>query len=803
MNPAFLWAKSKRPDEREHPSMLLSGHLMDALEAATRVLDATGDDQLRALGLDPEQYRDRLRRCVRLAAAVHDIGKANDHFQGMIRGVRDVRQNPQGLRHEWVSILVLRSVKDWLLPALGRDEIAFAIVEWAIAGHHPAFNHESPPRSCPSEGGAGPEITLLTGHDDIRAILNWLQRSFGLSSPPKLSDTARRLVGAENVFAELAAWAKSALRTWEPMRGTHDARFVAAVKGCLIAADVAGSALPKARPEEVARWDWITTSFSSLPEPGDIQQVVDHRLSRSAPRLFQQAVAGSRSPVTYVKAGCGTGKTVAAYLWAAANHPTRRFYFCYPTTGTATEGFKDYLFEPDGELGSLGAKLFHSRRDVDFEIILGTGADSQNPEAEMAARLESLEAWSTPIVACTVDTVLGLVQNSRRGLFAWPALAQSAFVFDEIHAYDDRLFGALLRFLRDLPRLPCLLMTASLPKAREQALVETIQNIHGFDLEPIPGPKELEELPRYHKLAAVGNDPIPPIRRELQNGGKVLWVCNTVGRVMDAADRANDFGPLIYHSRFRYEDRVDRHKRVVDAFTPEHQGPALAICSQVAEMSLDLKGCTLLVTDLGPVPALIQRLGRLNRQAKPGDPTRPFVVLELDRASPSWHLPYTPADLDAAGAWLCRLPESDISQQQLAALWEQSAGNPPDLVPSAWLDGGPTTTVTELREASPGITVILNTTDYPDHDALRRYDARMRTTRERARVEHRTLSRQELEPQQGEQNRLAAVTLPMPQPGDRIHWRRWDMYKGIPISPAEGIVYDPMRGARWAEQSRG
>src|SRR5437763_14627776 len=117
MNPAFLWAKSKRHDEAELPSMRLSGHLADVLEAATRVLDATGDDQLRALGLDPDQYRDRLRQCVRLAAAVHDIGKANDHFQGMIRGVRDVRQNPQGLRHEWVSVLILQALKDWLLSA--------------------------------------------------------------------------------------------------------------------------------------------------------------------------------------------------------------------------------------------------------------------------------------------------------------------------------------------------------------------------------------------------------------------------------------------------------------------------------------------------------------------------------------------------------------------------------------------------------------------------------------------------------------------------------------------------------------
>jgi CRISPR-associated endonuclease/helicase Cas3 len=501
--------------------------------------------------------------------------------------------------------------------------------------------------------------------------------------------------------------------------------------------------------------------------------------------------------VSYAKAGCGTGKTVAAYLWAAANHPTRRLFFCYPTTGTATEGFRDYLFEPHGELGGLGAKLFHSRRDVDFEIILGTGADSQNPEADRAAELESLETWSTPIVACTVDTVLGLIQNNKRGLFIWPALAQAAFVFDEIHAYDERLFGALLRFLRDLPGLPCLLMTASLPKGREEALFRTVRDAHRFNLEPILGPKELEQLPRYHRLAAAADDPLPLIEAELQAGGKALWVCNTVRRVMNAADRAKVFRPLIYHSRFRYEDRVRQHKRVVEAFTPEHHGAVLTICSQVAEMSLDLKGCSLLVTDLAPVPALIQRLGRLNRQAKNGDPTRPFVVLELQTESHGWHLPYTPAELDAARAWLRRLPATGIEQQHLASLWEQSAENPPVATESAWLDDGPVTRVTELREASPGITVILNTPGYPDYEALLRYDARTRAVRKRARAENRKPSRAELEPLAGEQNRLAAVTLPMPVTPKHINWRAWKRYNGIPVPPAGSIAYDPERGAEW------
>jgi CRISPR-associated endonuclease/helicase Cas3 len=802
MSPERLWAKSRRDDAPEHPSLFLSGHLSDVFGAAMRVLDATGDNQLSALGLDPEQYRDRLRRCVLLAAAVHDIGKANNHFQDMIRGLRDVRQNPQGLRHEWVSILVLSSLEIWLAPALRDSEADFPIALWAIAGHHPSPQHQSPPTSPPRQGGSGPDILLLTKHVEFAAILEWLTQLFSLEKAPTELGSPMRQLNARDVFGSLRKWAKSSYRLWESFPRA-DRRLVAAVKSCLIGADVAGSALPRTEADEAPCWDWITRSLANLPEAGDLQKIADHRLSGNVPREFQQSVAASTSPVTYVKAGCGTGKTVGAYLWAATNHPTRRLYFCYPTTGTATEGFKDYLFEPDGELGYLGAKLFHSRRDVDFEIILGTGGDTENPEADMAARLESLEAWSTPIVACTVDMVLGLVQNNKRGLFAWPALAQGAFVFDEIHAYDDRLFGALLRFLRDLPGLPCLLMTASLPRAREEALFRSLRDAHGLDLEPIMGPKDLEELPRYHRLAVAGNDPLPLIQRELESGGKVLWVCNTVGRVMDAADRAGDLGPLIYHSRFRYEDRVERHKRVVEAFTPEHRGCALVICSQVAEMSLDLKGCTLLVTDLAPVPPLIQRLGRLNRQAKPGDPTRPFVVVEPQAGLPGWHLPYMPADLEAARAWLDRLPETDVSQKQLADLWEQSAENPPDPVPSAWLDGGPTTTVTELREASPGITVILNTPNYPDHDALLRYDSRVRAARRRARAENRKASHDELKRRPGEQNRRAAVTLPMPPPPKYIKWHDWkDWYKGIPVAPAGVIVYDPKRGARWAEQSR-
>lgn len=750
-----LWAKSQGKGEPLTPSMLLPGHLEDVYRAAERVVTATTLDQLAALGL-PDTFAERLRRNVLLAAALHDLGKANDHFQGMILRLPSRRDKPQGLRHEWVTLLMIEPLRQWLLPAVGSD-VDLAMVEWAIAGHHPAHHHASPPMASPD--GAGPEIRLQMGHVDFRAALDWIGDMFGLGNAPVLVDQVRNLRGTNDVCAHnLRNWSKNARRVWQKLERTPETRLVAAVKSTLIAADVAGSALPRDLARDAERWDWITKSFADRPETGDLQAVVDARLKGDELRPFQRAVAKSKALVTYVKAGCGTGKTVAAYQWAADNYPTRRLYFCYPTTGTATEGFKDYLFEPDGELGVISAKLFHSRRDVDFDIILTTGKDTKDAETDAANRLAALESWSTPVVACTVDTVLGLVQNNRRGLFAWPALAQSAFVFDEIHAYDDQLFGALLRFLRDVPGLPVLLMTASLPTAREEALRGVMAKL-GKSLTPIPGPTNLEELPRYRNDTTTEEGLLDLVRTTLAKDGKVLWVCNTVGRVMDAADRMKEFGPLLYHSRFKYEDRVNRHKAVIDHFDrAKYPRGSLAICSQVAEMSLDLSA-DLLITDLAPVPALIQRLGRLNRRAKLGDATKPFVVI-----APTNHLPYTPGELEAALCWLARLSGDGLSQRHLADAWEQAVDRPPEMIDSAWLDGGPCTTVKELRAGSPGITILLT-------EDLGRVKARPRD--------------------------LARLVIPMPPPPPGLDWYSWPRERGLPVAAPEAVDYDPMRGAKW------
>jgi CRISPR-associated endonuclease/helicase Cas3 len=103
----------------------------------------------------------------------------------------------------------------------------------------------------------------------------------------------------------------------------------------------------------------------------------------------------------------------------------------------------------------------------------------------------------------------------------------------------------------------------------------------------------------------------------------------------------------------------------VDRFRGDRTDGFVLVSSQVAEMSLDISA-DLLVTDLAPVPALIQRMGRLNRRVtKETDGCwRPAIVRDLPGGS---DLPYEKQDLSIAREWLASVTAKRIvSQQSLA-----------------------------------------------------------------------------------------------------------------------------------------
>ncbi len=753
--PPRLWAKSPLGSAET----TLQSHLEAVWESARAVLEVSGDDILSAFQLDKVRWRDSFARVVLMSAALHDIGKANDHFQAMIH--KEGTVTCQGIRHEWVSLLLVNhpQVQKWLREGLSSD-LEWHAVQWAVSGHHPRMDRESPPTSPPATYPSN-QITVYSAHPDFIESLKGCALWLRLKSYPTLPATCWNLSGRENnVFTEIRKLTRAHDEFWDDAQENRETRaFVAAVKAMLLGCDVAGSALPNlASYSALNRSKWIHNLLSIRPEKEQLESIVKNRLEGRPLRDFQQAVAIAPQRVVFARAGCGSGKTLAAYL-RASQHPlwaNRRLWFCYPTTGTTTEGFKDYLHDQE----SPEFRLFHSRAEIDYSIIL----EADYEPDDSLDKVRSLAAWGSAAVCSTVDTVLGIVQNERKALYRWPSFAQSAFVFDEIHAYDDNLFAAMVKFVSELRGIPFLLMTASLPKQRLDFIKEKL----GEELGEVEGPEDLEKIRRYHFAPKDPGSLFETVHQELAKGGKILWVCNTVARAMKFAAELQNRGLLdvpVYHSRFKYPDRVFQHQKVVSAF--KKQGPAIVVTTQVAEMSLDLSA-TLLISDLAPISSLIQRLGRLNRRTTGTSPSAPFwVILPTETDGCVKPAPYLEIELSAAAQWIQKLTSLGraFSQQDLVDYWDQSSSFFPD-IRSTWLTGGPHTEVRPLRDIQQGLQIILES----DVKSVTNGDVL-----------------------------IQEVLIPMNMP---IHnkWMNWQRCpgNGVLVAPTGTVVYHQTQGASWS-----
>lgn len=714
--------KREAEQDRARGAAKYTGHISCVMQAADVLVEQLGQTILKQLGLESIAL-DYFANTVRLGAYLHDWGKANQHFQEMVylnsEDEKVLSYRPklqklwrshggmQMLRHEVLSVILALqcSYREWLEQCPNADLI---IAVWAAMGHHLkiGLGKDGKPAGCVVEipDATGDELKIYTHHHDFQAVLDIGRKFLGLPddlpAPPQENWSKPALKQAMKALRDEFVQFESQL-DWEHQK------FTAAVKATVIAADLAGSALPLANEDFK---EWIQQVLNLQLSKDEIQKLVNQRLQGKPLRPFQRQIAETPRRVTLAKAGCGTGKTIGAYDWAKQWAVGRRLFFCYPTTGTASQGYIDYA---DGT--EIEATLMHSRADLDRELLFSGDSDASEG---IDARLTAFQAWRKKLIVCTVDSVLGLIQNNRKPLYSWPAIAQSAFVFDEVHAYDGPLFGALLQFLRAFRGTPILLMSASFTPGQLQAIHRVMAELGEEIDEPIEGPKELEELGRYQiqSIAELANpeelsEVWLPVIEALRNQQKVLWVTNSVqtcinlyrGAKTKLAEHLPDLAiePLIYHSRYRYKDRLKKHKAVIDAFQAD--APVLAITTQVCEMSLDLSA-NLLVSAMAPAAALIQRLGRLNRRmTRPEEGTRLAIIYPWNDEEP-----YDATELSTGKLLVEQVSgKTAISQRDLSEVASQLGCHTPELVKSSWLEGNWCTYPDFLREGGYTITVLL------------------------------------------------------------------------------------------------
>ncbi len=731
---------SNLPDVR--PEETLPGHIRSVCEAAEALASITLGRVIDSLSLGKDILRN-WETLLWLCAWIHDWGKANDHFQEMIRASR----KQQGLRHEFASIALFMDFEEWMQPIwepLSPWEKAGVI--FAVAGHH---------LKCPDplqDERTGTKITLYRNHQDFLQVLEEGRKRFDLGPVPVHSDTKHSLLrnGIQSkVLAYIQGFQKNDF-------SANEKKAIAALKTTFLSADLAGSCLTRHEKTAFGKTgDWIANRLGIGLKPDSLLKVARQKIGSKTPRAFQEEVSKKKGGTTILEAGCGSGKTVAAYLWAASQGEGHRLFFCYPTMGTASEGFSGYLHDPEFE-----ALLIHSRAAVDYAILPNMPSLGHEESELHSMRMEALETWPVPAVVCTAHTVLGLLENTRRGLYAWPSILRGMFVFDEVHAYSDRVFSYLLQFLDIFRGVPVLLMTATLPGSRRSALEEVCRNRGPVDF--LKGPLEREQAARY-TLEDLGSDLEKckeRVAESLAKGEKVLWICNTVGKVMSLLEWAESKNLPVepYHSRYRYRDRLLRHRAVLDGFRKPER-PLLALTTQVAEISLDLSA-DLLVSEYAPIPAMIQRMGRLNRHEEIPCSTRPAVFLK-----PETEKPYEEEELRVSREWICHLadgkPKSQAELAQVFVRFTQEKGKDSAPALCGWLDG------------------------------------LWRTETGKAAIEENGYTIEMLLERDSDKGNPAECAIPMPIPARRDDWLNWPRRGRYPIIPEDKITYSERRGATW------
>lgn len=625
-----------------------------------------------------------------LSCGLHDIGKANSGFQDMLR-----KKGVQVIRHEHLSglIISLPTVREWFKRFDQSDPM---IVFSAVAGHHLKSSKENFAEMN------NPDLKIFRVFPEtILDIFDYTAKSIGF--PPDRNIEIDEVWDFEGAFDfkpnELASGIKKKkIRrlVLDLRKNESRKRMLMAVRAALILSDSSGSAIAR---EEKKIDEWLETAFSDELDANYIlENVIDPRIEEIKQKNGEfnwndfQKSAETLPERALLLAPCGSGKTLAAWRWIKSRleeNPAGKVIFLYPTRATATEGFRDYVsWAPESD-----AALAHGTAAYELEDMFDNPEDEKHgKDFTTEDRMYALGFWHRRVFSATVDQFLGFMQQVYRSVCLMPIVADSVVVFDEAHSFDRSLFSALKLFLKNFD-VPVLCMTATLPPVRRGDLIEEC------GLTPFPGDSQacpdldsFAEMPRYHVESIADPEEAGEIMlSNLDEGKRVLWVVNTVSRCQELAMRFSDLemdfsdlSVLCYHSRLKLDDRKKRHTKIIKAFQTE-KFPVVAFTTQVCEMSLDLDA-DILISETAPITAMIQRMGRCNRHAKPEDKRLGRVCFY----APENEKPYNEEDLAGIAEFLAELKGNTVSQSAVSALLDKYGPSDEEIEQySAFLKNGP------------------------------------------------------------------------------------------------------------------
>jgi len=309
----------------------------------------------------------------------------------------------------------------------------------------------------------------------------------------------------------------------------------------------------------------------------------------------QFKIASLREKYLLVAAPTGWGKTTLALLRMSTVKPIKIFYVL-PTI-TAIKDFYDFFV---GLLNQESVGEYFYFADVDLL--------EKDFESEIHP-LETYRYFIPKITITTIDQLLLTIIQVGRYYARRFNLKNSLIILDEFHLLTPEMIAILRMFLKEFAEnynLSCLIMSATPSPLYEDLLREVVPQLKSVILD-----EEYRSLKR-HKICYINEKYIDELiteNEDLIRKRRTLILVNTVSKAQRLYELIKNIFEstkkvVLLHGDFAYKDRVNKEKEVKNA--------DILVSTQVAEVSLDIS-FDLLITELAPIPSLIQRFGRVNR----------------------------------------------------------------------------------------------------------------------------------------------------------------------------------------------
>ena len=313
-----------------------------------------------------------------------------------------------------------------------------------------------------------------------------------------------------------------------------------------------------------------------------------------------------------LSAPTGSGKTEAALLWSDNNQTDtlgNRVFYILPYTASINAMYKRLSeLVSDEKIGVLHGKAayFVYQQLVDRNYSPHDAATSARQKLNLTRKI------CRPYKILTPFQLLKAFFGIRGFEMQMTEMSKGLFIFDEIHAYDPHTTALILIMIEQLRKdydAKFCIMTATMPQFLKQMISDVLHEPQQIEMPS----EERDKFTRHHVHLLDGNiqNSIPQIEQRLQQGQRVLVVCNTVKQAQTAFELLRDAtdNPKLLHSRFILKHRERIEKELDDT--------NLLVGTQAVEVSLDIDfDC--LFTEPAPIDALIQRFGRVNRKRQKG-----------------------------------------------------------------------------------------------------------------------------------------------------------------------------------------